>query len=517
MKNILEHILIELKVKHTALYTEKLYNEHPFKDNLHGISKMLSDYGIESTTVEIANKDIQSLEIPSIVNLGGHNVLVRDFTDENAKVLWNNGEIKILFKDFYQLWDGKAIFPQSGKESVEPDYKENLKKQAYNTSRKYLLYIVAGLLLVSGFFTNKLFMQPGLSVLLAVNAIGIYIGYLLVQKQMHIHNDRADKICSLLGNGGCSGILESSAAKLFGIIGWSEVGLSYFTSNILIITIFPHLLPYMALINICALPYSFWSVWYQKFRAKQWCTLCLIVQALLWLVFVANLVFAYISLPSFAIADVLLTVFVYLVPFLTISLLLPVWNSGEHMQLLTGILNKIKAKTEVFVTLLMGKPRYEVNDSVSQIVWGNKDAAIKITIVTNPYCGYCAAMHQRVEKLFAKIGDKMSVRYVFAFDQHTEAGSKFLTAVYLDERLTAGKKKEIFDKWYQDAKNRNDNFIKKFGVDIDSEAVKIEVERHQQWCMQTKNYATPTVLVDGHKLPENYAIEDIIWFADIKQ
>ncbi|MDR2038638.1 MAG: thioredoxin domain-containing protein [Bacteroidales bacterium] len=516
MKNILEHILSALKIKHTELYAKKLYREHPFKDKLYGISKMLADYDNKSTIVEIADKDVKSLEIPSVVNLGGHNVLVHEMTLDDAKVLWNHGEIKILFKDFHQLWDGKAIFLKPGKGSKEPDYKENLKKQWYNTARKNLLYIIAGLVLVSGFIYNKLFMQPGLMASFAVNVIGIYISYLLVQKQMHIHNDRADKICSMLGKSGCNGILESPAAKLFGIIGWSEVGLSYFTSNILIVTVFPGLIPYMALINLCALPYSFWSVWYQKFRAKEWCTLCLIVQVLLWLVFAVNFVFAYITIPSFCINDMLLTAIVYLIPFLTISLLLPVWNSGEQIQQITGILNTIKAKPEVFVTLLMRQPRYKINDLVSQIHWGNKNAEIQITIVTNPYCGYCAVMHQRIEKLLEKIGDKISVWYVFAFDKNTEAGSKFLTAVYLDERLTAGKKKEIFDEWYRDTKNRNDRFFRKYDVNINNEAVKQEIEKHQQWCEQTKNYATPTVLVDGHKLPENYTIEDIIWFTDIK-
>ena len=38
--------------------------------------------------------------------------------------------------------------------------------------------------------------------------------------------------------------------------------------------------PYV--LNIFTLPYSFWSVWYQKAKAKQWCVLCLIIQALLW-------------------------------------------------------------------------------------------------------------------------------------------------------------------------------------------------------------------------------------------
>jgi uncharacterized membrane protein len=354
-------------------------------------------------------------------------------------------------------------------------------------------------------------------ILLVMNIVGVYVGYLLVQKQMNIRNSRADKICSIFKKGGCSGVLESAAAKLFGIIGWSEVGLSYFISNILIVTLFPQLLTYHALINVFALPYSFWSVWYQKFRVKQWCTLCLIAQVLLWGVFLVNFLFAYISVPSLDFINMLLTATIYLVPFLIISLLLPVLNSEEQLQLLIGILNKLKAKPEIFITSLIHQPRYEVDYSVSKIVWGDKNEGLQIVVVTNPYCGYCALMHDRIDKLFEKIGDKISVRYLFSFDENTEEGTRYLIAVYFDERLAIDQKKEIFNDWFRNPQKRNNDLIKKYIKDMDHEEVNIEMENHRQWCQKTQNYATPTVLLDGYKLPEDYVVEDIVWLVDLKK
>lgn len=514
MKNILEHILDELNVKHTGLYARKLYNEHPFKSNLKGISKMLEDYDIEAKIEEVADKNMGLLRVPFIANLGGGNVLVQELAKGEAKVLWNHGEMKVLSRDFLQVWDGKVIFPKTGDKTREPGYKENLKSQVYNTVRKYLLYLVMAILLVSGFIINGLLFNPALLILFIVNMVGVYAGYLLVQKQMHIRNDRADKICSIFKKGGCSGILDSAAAKLFGIVGWSEVGLSYFISNVVVVVLFPRLVAYLVVINLFALPYSFWSVWYQKFRAKQWCALCLIVQVLLWLVFLINFIFGYIAIPLFGIMDIMLVGMLYLTPFLIISLLLPVVNSGEQLQFLTGILNKIKAKPEVFINLLMHQPRYLVDDSVSGIIWGNKDGGMPIVVVTNPYCGYCALMHDRVEKLLEKMGDKVSVRYVFSFDSQTEPGSKYLMAVYLDERLTMAQKKQMFDDWFRNPKKRNNDFLEQYSGDMNSEAVNQEMENHSQWCQKTNNYATPTILVDGYKFPEDYAIEDIVWLVD---
>ena len=512
MKTILEHILKGLSVKHTSLFAQKLYNEHPHKDNLYGVSKMLEEYGIESAIVDIAEKDVHALDNHSIINLGGHNSLVREWNEQEVKSLWENREIKIRLNDFNKLWDGKAIFPKKSDQSAEPDYGENLKNQYYNDGRKYLLYLMAAIAMITGFVANNAFMHPGLMTLLAVNMVGIYISYLLMQKQMNIRSNQADKICSMLSKGGCKGVLESSAAKLFGLIGWSEVGMSYFVSNLIVVVLRPHLLPYLALVNICALPYSFWSVWYQKFKAKQWCVLCLLVQLLLWLVFVSNMVFAHITVPSFKVMDMFWTVIVYMIPFLVISLLTPLLLGNKHIQQLKGILNKIKAKPEVFSSLLIRQPYFEFNDSVSSIKWGNNAADNQITVVTNPYCGYCADMHKRIEKLIGKIGDKIMVRYIYAVDQNTEAGCKSLMSVYFNENLTTEQKKEVFKDWYNDAKNRNDNFLKQYSCDSGKEIAEQEMERHKQWCTQTQNFATPTVFINGHKLPEHYAIEDILWF-----
>jgi len=42
-----------LKVKHTSNFSNGYFNEHPHKYNLFGISKMLSDYGIENAGIDV--------------------------------------------------------------------------------------------------------------------------------------------------------------------------------------------------------------------------------------------------------------------------------------------------------------------------------------------------------------------------------------------------------------------------------------------------------------------------------
>jgi len=101
------------------------------------------------------------------------------------------------------------------------------------------------------------------------NAYHIFKRKEINKQHLRIQSQYVDKICSLFKQSACNNALESKAAKLFGIIGWAEVGLGYFLTNALLLLFAPALIPYIALINIVTLPFSFWSVWYQKTKAEK--------------------------------------------------------------------------------------------------------------------------------------------------------------------------------------------------------------------------------------------------------
>ena len=45
-------------------------------------------------------------------------------------------------------------------------------------------------------------------------------------------------------------------------------------------------------------------------------------------------------------------------------------------------------------------------------------------------------------------------------------------------------------------------------------AIDAEFQKHESWREQTKLRATPTIIVNGYKLPENYKIEDLRYFTE---
>ncbi|GEM_PF-4504468 len=67
-KNVFSFFLKRLKIKHTQDYADKLFNEHPHKNNLYGLSDMLTVYGIKNAGFKIEHKEeIYSVTTPFIM------------------------------------------------------------------------------------------------------------------------------------------------------------------------------------------------------------------------------------------------------------------------------------------------------------------------------------------------------------------------------------------------------------------------------------------------------------------
>lgn len=307
--------------------------------------------------------------------------------------------------------------------------------------------------------------------------------------------------------------MESDAARPGGVIGWSEIGLGYFVANTLTVTCFPSLLPYMVLINTLALPYTIWSVWYQKFKARQWCPLCLIVQGLLWTIFFINLGFGLIHIPEINIADLLITGLLYLIPTLFINMLVPGLGQQRKMEQVRQELNSIKADENVFSTMLKKQPYYEVDRDTSSILYGNKSSKTLVTILTNPHCNPCAKMHKRVEQVLSETNN-LCIQYIFSsFSEELDSSNKFLSAIYFEKEES--ERGNIFRDWFERGKNSKEEFLKRHSIDTMSEIVTYEFEKHQAWKDKTGLSATPTILVNGYKLPANYQIEDLRYITNL--
>jgi len=145
-------------------------------------------------------------------------------------------------------------------------------------------------------------------------------------------------------------------------------------------------------------------------------------------------------------------------------------------------------------------------------------------MVTNPYCGPCARMHQKLEALLLQYSDFMRLNIIYVVNNYktedNEATKQFvekrnqairvLTGIYL--KYSIEDSTQIYNEWYAGAKNDIDSFIKKYPMELGNTKVEEIMAYHNEWCQMVNIEATPTIYINGYELPNWYKIEDLKYF-----
>lgn len=511
---ILSYFLSEIHVRHTIFFADKLYWEHPYRHTLFGLYDMLKSYNIESVGVNIADKCMDELEMPFIAHTGKNFAVVQKI--ESSEVLyWEDGKnIKIPLNSFRDMWTGFALFVEKNAETREPDWNKHLIACWLKRFTDYFPLLLLILIVLLKFVLNFYLMGIVGYALLVVNLLGVIIGILLFNKQLYGLDRYTEKICSLFKYGDCNSILNSSAAKLWGIFSWSEIGLSYFLSTLILFVFFPFWGGSLALCNVVTLPYTIWSVWYQYRVIKQWCPLCLSVVTLLWLTFGINFISGIFSLYAFNVGRILFIGIIYLFVFFSLHWVATKVIRLKQLEYDKYELNRFKRMENVFLSQLKQSTFYEVDENSSSILWGNQDARLRITIFTNPYCEPCAQMHERVCRLLKKTGETVCIQYIFSsFSEELEMGARLLIAVYQEKAKETAM--DIYDEWFAGKKYLGKEYLDALKINIETNDVSKELELHKTWRQKNSLAVTPVIIVNGYLLPESYRIEDLEYFANL--
>lgn len=285
---IFSDLLRQLGVPHTGAYSDQSFRNMNFK-SLFGFSRLLQSYGIPNEADRLSDKSqLAAIPTPFLAKIDGGFVIV---TDISAPTAGKPGEVSYIYyhktytksyDTFLKMTDGTVLRAFPTADSREPDYGKHHFLEVAAVVKKWILIACAIFLITFGVIDSGMWRHLSTILLTLFTLAGVVVAFMLIQKSAHIHNHAADKMCGLLVEHGCDTVLKQKASSFFGLFGWSEVGMAYFSITFLVLMIFPEEIHNLALINACCVPFSFWSVWYQKFRAKSWCTLCLTVQGLLW-------------------------------------------------------------------------------------------------------------------------------------------------------------------------------------------------------------------------------------------
>lgn len=288
--SLFSDFLKALEVPHTLDASNSAFNSMSFQ-SLFGFSRLLDSYKIPNMGYRFADKSvIDKIPTPFIAQLSTHLVIVvgkkaNPDSSIDLDYLLFGKEYSVSESDFISEWTGIALLAYPDSQSAEPGYTKNHLLEIAGKAKYWILIICSLFLFGYGFYENRLWASWSTIALTVLDLCGIYITFQLLLKSLKVNVKTADRICGVLQKHGCDTVLEQKASKFFGLFSWAEVGVAYFTVSLIVMVIFPETLNYLALINGCCLPFTVWSISYQKFKLHTWCTLCVITQCLLWLLF----------------------------------------------------------------------------------------------------------------------------------------------------------------------------------------------------------------------------------------
>lgn len=507
---LLSQYLTLLKVRYTS-DLKKMCLKLPFMDTLYGYSILLKRYKVENLVFDMAERkiDLKLCQFPAIVPFKDIFVIVYQIS-ESFIYYWEDGKRhSSSFDDFLQKWSGVILLAEKIDFSEEPDYKRHL--LTMYLKRGCLFLILASICF--GFYGSVAKNTPySTTVLISIvlNAAGAYVSFLLYQKDFHLSNSYVEKICTFMKSGSCDAVINSTESKFLGIVSWSQIGLGYFLSNILLLLVFPQYYIFFFSFSILSLPYTFWSIWYQKVRVKRWCILCLLVQVLLWLIFLNNIFFHGELSFSDDIRSWPVLLMIYGVPFSLLFLYSLSRNENKEGQEFYQQLLNLKYNDEVFRYLLNKEDEYLDYKEVSSVLVGNRNAKIVVSFITNLFCIPCAYMHNRIKALERQLDGKVCIQYIF-FSPTEEIRKYTKELIFLYKKEGELGFLQGLDYWFRSDKV---NFENKMAGCSDNSNCDVENEymKHEIFVNKYDIHRTPTVLINGCVLPDLYKVEDLIYF-----
>lgn len=507
MKNILEHFLDAIEVRYNKQFADKLYYEHPHRNNMYGLKRMLDVYGVKSLGVRTESKDLSVQNYPCILHTYSGFVIGVECNSDTITFLQHGKKTTVSHDTFKRMWTGNALVIEETTEAAEPDYKEHKRDERILMIKTYIIPIMLMMAVIIGITVYYSVMVFFDYIRMGLSAIGILACILLIEKQLFGESRYGDRVCSIFHQSDCNNVLDGPKAKIFGI-SWSEMGFGYFIANILLLSNYPASSCIVALINWIAMLYGVWSIYYQWRIAKSWCVLCVIVQLVIWAM---GITAAFSFLSEIFVLDIvssLLSCIVFTFSIMVTHQSVLVRESEKESIYAVQQYRALKANSDVAKALIEKGDYHETTLNDSSIIFGNPKAWMCVTILSNPHCNPCARMHKQVEELLDICGNEICVQYIFSsFNEKLEDSSRYLIYCYLKNEQDEALRKYGF--WYAKEKFDYERVIKKVEENIHIELIEEEMEKHKMWRKKTSLIETPTILVNGHKLPREYKMIDL--------
>jgi hypothetical protein len=483
---------------------------HPEYPSLLAYHDALNFFNIPNITVKIEDNDISNLPDYFIGEIQSKLAFVKKKSNSFIIDFGDGKNNDFSIKEFNNLWSGVVLAAESG-------IKE---KRKINTSLLRGIFSVLFIVVMSFFSFN-------LSIFSIFILCGIFFSIEAVKQDLNIQSDFSNKFCNISKETDCNTIIKSNSFKLFNYFGLSDISIVFFSGQLLGLLGFLFLdfvmefFVYSFGVLFLSVPILFASLFYQWRIAKKWCVICLGIISIL----IIELLYCTFYNKEFILLDfsfqkelVILFLSFFILSLAGWLLIKPFISSYFTLKSENTKLFKFKRNYNLFKNTLISDRKVHYQNLKSDLFLGNKDAKLKLTLVTNPLCKFCKETHSVIELLIKKHSNDLRINIFFNFyaennNSNKKDPIKNLHLKLIENYLIKGPIffLESLGDWFSN-KDYN-NWFNKFGENKSNDKEYIELLK-KQYDQNTVNKVqfTPSLFIGEFSYPLIYDKKDILLY-----
>jgi protein-disulfide isomerase len=488
---------------------------HPAYPSLLSIADTLSFFNIDNGVIRVVISDLELLPYCFVA------LLKEEKSEANLYFIEKKGTAYFCFHDkktaviskseLESKWEGIVLLAE--KPTNEEALKPNKKGWSWVLPLFTLLFLALVLAPLETALSTKLF--------LVFPAVGLLFSIAALKDLFGTKSELLNSFCNMTASTSCATVVGSSKWKIFEFVNFSDLSMVFFSFQFmgLFFSILTNntdsFFTLQKILLVFAVPVIFASLYYQKYVEKKWCPICLVIISIILLELGYLLVFQNVTF-AVAVPSILLYGLVFMSVLIAWLGLKKLLTSQKELKEFQFKGTRFMRNYDVFKnTLLASDKTNYLSLSSGNLIVGNENAPLKITLVTNPFCGYCKEAHTIVEEILKKHKDNLCVDFRFNFnasqsdEQHVKVHRK-LIRIYYDNG------QEVFltalHDWFEN-KDESQLIVSEKSTITD---LKINEILQEQYLMNQANEIsfTPAIIINQYQYPKMYERKELVHFIN---
>ncbi|MEM9820017.1 MAG: vitamin K epoxide reductase family protein [Bacteroidota bacterium] len=489
---------------------------HPSYPSLHSLTGVLKHFKINNLAIRLPTNQAVLSQLPayfvaSIQTELGEDLVFIEKQKKGITVHYNLKKTRQVTEDaFLEMWKGVIL-------AIEKDeHVKETKPSAFTRFIKWPMYTLGGVLLFVFIFLNASWLA-GAHFFLSI--LGLILSVMIVQHELGLQSSFAQQFCNLSPHTSCDAVLDSAGALLFGRVKLSDLCVLTFSTfcgyGLLLFISGMWSNSLLSILNVLALPFIVYSIYYQYQVVKKWCPLCLGIATVLLLQAGLVLVNGF-SLATFSFhwTSALFLLMSTIVAVAIWDFLKPILSKKTSLEKLEVEHHRFKRKFSIFKALYQQQDLLSPATSIpGEIIMGNENAALELILVTSPSCYYCKGAHSDIVKLLAQFGEKIKVTLRFYVNPNNQNGDTFrivsnLFDIYNTEGASACQ--SALDEVYKMEANLQ-TCLPNRTLRRSYDQV---LSQQFNWCVENEIHFTPALVLNGRLFPMDYSRNELVYFVD---